>query len=178
MGMQISRGIHPEVSQEKYLWVGETGIRADHSGFSSAERERSRGGASDGRPCSHAVVDTTEVLGLRGAIRSFPVAGFIFPIAIRTMAKQWQSRRNLLCSLAVRWGIRINSPRVGRFDLVGGLELFRRKDGEARSPIFHQPHKAKIHVQLHVAVVERQAGIIRDQINLGALPARYIHGVL
>src|SRR5215813_15407083 len=56
--------------------------------------------------------------------------------------------------------------------------LSRRKDGEARSPIFHQPHKAKIHVQLHVAVVERQAGIIGDQINLGALPARYIHGVL
>ena len=26
--MQRSRGIHPEVSQEKYLWVGETGIRA------------------------------------------------------------------------------------------------------------------------------------------------------
>src|SRR5262245_46016531 len=66
MGMQISRGIHPEVSQEKYLRVGETGIRADHSGFSSAERERSGGGAPDGRPCSHAVVDTTEVLGLGG----------------------------------------------------------------------------------------------------------------
>src|SRR5215813_11931029 len=42
--MQISRGIHPEVSQEKYLWVGETGTRADHSGFSPAERERSGGG--------------------------------------------------------------------------------------------------------------------------------------
>src|SRR5499426_3727258 len=66
MGMQISRGIHPEVSQEEHLWVGETGIRADHWGFSSAERERSGGGASDGRPCSQAVVDTTEVLGLRG----------------------------------------------------------------------------------------------------------------
>src|SRR5262249_27569641 len=36
------------------------------SGFSSAERERSGGGAPDGRPCLHAVVDTTEVLGLRG----------------------------------------------------------------------------------------------------------------
>ena len=64
--MQISRGIHPEVSQEKYLWVGEKRVRADHPGFSSAERERSGGGASDGRPCSHAVVDTTEVLGLGG----------------------------------------------------------------------------------------------------------------
>src|SRR5262245_56207223 len=64
--MQISRGIRPEVSQAKHLWVGETGTRADHSGFSPAERERSGGGAPDGRPCSHAVVDTTEVLGLRG----------------------------------------------------------------------------------------------------------------
>src|SRR5262249_40045531 len=66
MGMQISRGIHPEVSQAKYLRVGDTGIGADHPGFSPAERERSGGGASDGRPCSHAVVDTTEVLGLGG----------------------------------------------------------------------------------------------------------------
>src|SRR5262249_43817726 len=35
--------------------------------LSSAERERSGGGAPDGRPYSHAVVDTTEVLGLRGS---------------------------------------------------------------------------------------------------------------
>ena len=47
----------------------------------------SGGGAPDGRPCSHAVVDTTEVLGLRGTNRSFPVAGFIFPIA----NELWQS---------------------------------------------------------------------------------------
>src|SRR5262249_33469317 len=56
--------------------------------------------------------------------------------------------------------------------------LFRRKDGEARSPIFHQPHKAKIHVQRQVAVVERQPGIIDDQIDFGGLPARYIHRIL
>src|SRR4029450_3346533 len=66
MGMQISRGIHPEVSQEKHLRMGEKRVRADHPGFSPAERERSGGGASDGRPCAHAVVDTTEVLGVRG----------------------------------------------------------------------------------------------------------------
>src|SRR5215468_4315593 len=66
MGMQISCGVHLEVSQEKHLWVGEKKVRADHPGFSSAERERSGGGAPDGRPCSHAVVDTTEVLGLGG----------------------------------------------------------------------------------------------------------------
>src|SRR5215510_13473270 len=33
MGMQISCGIHPEVSQEKYLQVGEKRARADHSGL-------------------------------------------------------------------------------------------------------------------------------------------------
>src|SRR5215510_734104 len=49
MGMQISRGIHPEVSQEEHLWVGEKRVRAYHPGFSSAERERSGGGAPDGR---------------------------------------------------------------------------------------------------------------------------------
>jgi len=66
MGMQISCGIHPEVSQEKHLRMGEKRVRADPPGFSPAERERSGGGASDGRPCAHAVVDTTEVLGLGG----------------------------------------------------------------------------------------------------------------
>ena len=44
MGMQISCGVHPEVSQEKHLWVGEKRVRADHPGSSSAERERSGGG--------------------------------------------------------------------------------------------------------------------------------------
>ncbi len=42
------------------------GVKADHSGFSAAERDRGGGGASDDRPCSHAVVDQTEVLGLGG----------------------------------------------------------------------------------------------------------------
>src|SRR5215813_8358514 len=37
MGMQISCGVHPEVSQEEHLWVGEKRVRADHPGFSSAE---------------------------------------------------------------------------------------------------------------------------------------------
>jgi putative transposase len=39
MGMQISCGIHPEVSQEKHLRMGEKRVRADHPGFSPAERE-------------------------------------------------------------------------------------------------------------------------------------------
>src|SRR5215471_1506096 len=47
-----------------YGWVRRELGRS--SGFSSAERERSGGGAPDGRPCLHAVVDTTEVLGLGG----------------------------------------------------------------------------------------------------------------
>jgi len=46
--MQISWGLYPEVSQEKDLWVGETGIRSDHSGFGTAERELDGGGAFDG----------------------------------------------------------------------------------------------------------------------------------
>jgi hypothetical protein len=66
MGMQISCGLPPEVSQEKHLRVGEKRVGADHSRFSSAERKHSGGGASDGRPCSHAVVDPTEVLGFWG----------------------------------------------------------------------------------------------------------------
>ena len=33
MGMQISRGLHPEVSQEKRLRVGEKRVGADHSGL-------------------------------------------------------------------------------------------------------------------------------------------------
>ena len=83
--MQIARGIHPEISQAKYLWVGETGIRADHSGFSPAERERSGGGAPDGRPCLHAVVDTTEVLGLRGG-------GFIKGKSAIAIARRFMDR--------------------------------------------------------------------------------------
>ena len=48
-----------------YGWVIQR-TRADPPGVGPAERERSGGGASDGRPCSHAVVDSTEVLGFRG----------------------------------------------------------------------------------------------------------------
>src|SRR5215831_15967948 len=46
MGMQISCGLHPEVSQEKHLRAGEKRVGADHSRFSSAERKHSGGGAS------------------------------------------------------------------------------------------------------------------------------------
>ena len=86
MGMQISRGIHPEVSQEKHLRMGEKRVRADHPGFSPAERERSGGGASDGRPCPHAVIDTTEALGLRG------VVGFIKGKSAIAIARNFMDR--------------------------------------------------------------------------------------
>jgi len=38
MGMTVSCGIHPEASQEKYLWVGTKRAGADHKGVGSAER--------------------------------------------------------------------------------------------------------------------------------------------
>ena len=66
MGMQISCGVHSEVSQEKHLWVGQEGTGSDYPGISTAEGEQSGGGASDGGSCSYAVVDTTEVLGIGG----------------------------------------------------------------------------------------------------------------
>ena len=56
----------PKYRKKSIYGLGEKRVRADHPGFSPAERERSGGGASDGRPCAHAVIDTTEVLGLRG----------------------------------------------------------------------------------------------------------------
>src|ERR1700745_697447 len=64
--MQISCGVHPEISQEKYLRVDQKRTGTDHSGTRAAEGKHGRGGASDGGPRSYAVVDTTEVLGFRG----------------------------------------------------------------------------------------------------------------
>ena len=43
--------------------------------------------------------------------------------------------------------------------------------------VSHQRHKTEIHVQLHVAVVEREPGIIRDEIDFGALAARHVDRV-
>ena len=66
MGMQVSCGVHPEVSAQSDVWVDTQRVRIDHSGVGTAQREQSRGGASDGRPCAHDAVDSTEVLGVRG----------------------------------------------------------------------------------------------------------------
>ncbi len=64
--MQISCGVYPEISQEKYLRVDQKRTGTDHSGTRAAEGKHGGGGASDGGSRSYAVVDTTEVLGFRG----------------------------------------------------------------------------------------------------------------
>ena len=66
MGMQVSCGVHPEVSTQGDVWVDTQRTWADHAGVSITERERGGGGASDGRSCSHDVVDPAEVFGIRG----------------------------------------------------------------------------------------------------------------
>ena len=64
--MQISCGVHPEVSQEKYSWMGTHGVGTDHTGVSATEGGRGGGGALDGRSRAHAVVDPTEVFSVGG----------------------------------------------------------------------------------------------------------------
>ena len=55
------------------------------------------------------------------------------------------------------------------------LRLFLNERNRLR--VFHQRHETEIHVQLHVAVVEREPGIIRDEIDFGALAARHVDRV-
>ena len=64
--MQISRSVHSEISQEGDLGRTSQRTGSDSSGFGTAERGRGGGGTPDERPCAHAVVDTTEVLSVRG----------------------------------------------------------------------------------------------------------------
>ena len=66
MGMQVSRGVHPEVSQEEHLRVGAQRVRSDHTRISPTERSGGGGRAFDARSCAHVVVDTAEVFGIRG----------------------------------------------------------------------------------------------------------------
>ena len=56
---------------------------------------------------------------------------------------------------------------IGRL-FITKAELVSRS---STSCVLHQRHKTEIHVQLHVAVVEREAGIIGDKINFSALAA-------
>src|ERR1700751_2424106 len=83
--MQISCGVHPEISQEKYLRVDQKRTGTDHSGTRAAEGKHGRGGASDGGPRSYAVVDTTEVLGFRGV-------GFIKGKSAIAIARNYMDR--------------------------------------------------------------------------------------
>src|SRR6266508_2394388 len=64
--MQISRGVHPEVSQEEHLWMGTHGAGTDHTRVSETEGGRGGGGALDGGSRAHVVVDTAEVFSVRG----------------------------------------------------------------------------------------------------------------
>ena len=66
MGLQISRGVYPEVSQEEYLWMGADGVGTDHLRVGAAEGGRGGGGLLDGGSCAHVAVDTAEVFSVRG----------------------------------------------------------------------------------------------------------------
>lgn len=66
MGMQVSCGVHTEVSAQGDVWVDTQRTWADHAGVSSTEGERGGGRASDGRPCAYDVDDPAEVFGVRG----------------------------------------------------------------------------------------------------------------
>ena len=66
MGMQVSRGVHSEVSAQGDVRVDTQRTWADHARVGATERERGGGGASDGRPCSYDVDDSTEVFGIGG----------------------------------------------------------------------------------------------------------------
>src|SRR5438128_11818465 len=44
MGMQVSCGVHPEVSTQGDVWVDTQRTWADHAGVSTTERERGGGG--------------------------------------------------------------------------------------------------------------------------------------
>jgi hypothetical protein len=58
--------LHPEVSQEKYLWLDTEGARADCTRTGLSERGSCGGEKLDVRPYARAVVDSTEVFGFWG----------------------------------------------------------------------------------------------------------------
>jgi len=66
MGMQIPCGVHSEVSAQKDIWVIAARAWRGVPRLGSAERERSVGGAFDGRSRAHAHIDTAEVCGIAG----------------------------------------------------------------------------------------------------------------
>src|SRR5229473_3644864 len=66
MGMQISRGVYTEVSEESVVSTVAEGTRNGVSGIGQTAGERSAGGASDGRSCAYAALDTAEAFGFGG----------------------------------------------------------------------------------------------------------------
>ena len=66
MGMQISCGVHPEVSHEKHLRMGKKRARADHPGLGPAEGERPEQEKEDRQ------LGSTEDIRIRNASESWP----------------------------------------------------------------------------------------------------------
>ena len=66
MGVQISRSIYSEVSQETAIWKDQAGIRRGISPAMQPEREQDRRRSSDAGSRAHDVVDSPEVCGFPG----------------------------------------------------------------------------------------------------------------
>src|ERR1700679_2037058 len=65
--MQIPCGVHKQVPEEDPVWANPERVGAGVSGTGAAEGMRDNRGASDGRPCAHVALDSTEVFGGPGA---------------------------------------------------------------------------------------------------------------
>jgi hypothetical protein len=48
----------------------------------------------------------------------------------------------------------------------------------ARSRIFHEADETEVYVELHVAMIQGETGIIGNEIDFDALPARHVDRVL
>lgn len=66
LGVQISCGVHSEISEESTVWAIEAGTWERVPGTCRAKRMRDRRGALDGRSCAHADLGAAEVFGGTG----------------------------------------------------------------------------------------------------------------
>jgi len=64
--MQISRGVHTEVSEESVVSTVAEGTRNGVSRIGQTAGERGAGGPSDGRSCAYAALNTAEAFGVGG----------------------------------------------------------------------------------------------------------------
>ena len=64
MGLQVPRRVHTEGTQENAVWAVENSPRRGVSRAGAAQGKSDRRGPSDGRPCAHDDLDTTEVCGV------------------------------------------------------------------------------------------------------------------